>query len=92
MKDMMIEHTKRIEFIVSDNLKLVGTKQYLKNISMIIQINEVIIKMRQEVTYERDLRSKMLAIYYIKIVANKVDKKLIKDWYDFIKYILHRNT
>ena len=60
-----LEHTKKIGYSSRINIKLASISWYKKKIEEQLDISEGIIKVRKEVVYQQNYKSKCLVIYSI---------------------------
>ena len=91
-KEIQLEHTNRIRFIVGINYALASIKQYMKEINKIMNFEEEIIEIKKDFTFKRDTKLKVLAFFYIEIKAKQINNQLTNLKHDNVQYISYKHT
>lgn len=75
-KNTIMEYTTKIGFLTGTYVKIAASKYYITDIKRRLDINENVIEVKKEYTYDKGKRSKALVIYATENEAEKIDKKL----------------
>ena len=94
-KETDYEHTKRIGILLGVNIQYASTSWHKCNIKHLYQIALGLIKVKNDVIYERNYKSKYMVIYAVESNTEKVIKSLTKMSFRnnfYTKYISFKNT
>ena len=76
-KKTILEHTRKLGYIVGPHVKLASSENYTNQIESTIKINEGLIEIKKQTTFERKERSKVLAIYAVDSKASEIDFAMV---------------
>jgi len=65
-KETDLVHVKRLGYILGPNVRLASPAHYVQDINKTAGLNHGIIEIKKQVTFERDVRSKVMMIYAIR--------------------------
>ena len=88
----MIEYVMRIGFIIGVKYKLASINKYAQEINKIIQVEDRVLEIRKDYTFERDVKPKVLVMYCIENKMKHIDKRLLGIKHDNIKYVSCKYT
>ena len=74
-KETDLVHVKRLGYILGPNVRLASPAHYVQDINKTAGLNHGIIEIKKQVTFERDVKSKVMMIYAIEEEAKEIDKK-----------------
>lgn len=75
-KNTGFEYTKKIGFLSGTYVKLASQEKYSDEIIEAMDLNQNLIDIKKEYTYEKGTRSKVLAIYAVEREAKEIDEVL----------------
>ena len=91
-KNTILEYTNKIGYLSDTYVKLASPKYYIDDLKEKLQIDEGLIDIKKEFTYEKGKRSKVLSVYAITSAAKEINEKLCIAKFSRYKYISYKNT
>ena len=77
-KRTMMEYANKIGYLTGTYDKLAPVEYYMNDISRRLKLSEGIIDVKKEFTFERNIKSKVLAVYAIKSKASEINEEFSK--------------
>jgi len=83
-------HTKRLGYIVGACVKLASPMEYVKQINALTGLEEGMIEIKKNRTYEKGTSSKVLSIYAVEDEAEEVDNIIYNTKFKNMQYVSYR--